>query len=467
MKIKNIGFWVILVSVFFSCSSDNDISVPRNLGEFLETISNTNEGGVIACAANAEGRNDLTYIFYYPEEGATDIRYYEASSATVDKLDFTSYKRQALNVEDVFGGELQRFVRNNDDSESWCLVTYFLDGVLQISNPILLKNNSQQTKWENDLTIDYPTTLNPKFTWTDFDTPNNDVYFQVLFETKEEQFISGTYTEENTFSFYDTSNVTFNITTETPEDLKVDTEYLMTVMGVSQTDNWVNLIIEEKFVPQNLEEYLEASTFNETEKVTAFGVSQNESKDDSLIYFYPIENARDFRYYETESLNDDETDFSNYRRKFLDNDTDFGAQLRRFTRESTSDTWAIVTYEVDGEIYTSSPIKVEISSNPTKYETELTIVQTQTLLPAFSWSNFETINTQYLAILSENNNAFVSGFFVNRESYQYKNEDGVIGNINSTSLPDLILDDEYNITIYGLNENNWVNLVIRTSFEAK
>jgi hypothetical protein len=467
MKIKNVVFWVVLLAVFVSCSSDNDISVPRNLGEFLETIPNTNQGGVIACAANADGRKDLTYIFYYPEAGATDIRYYEATDATVDKLDFKSYKRQALNVEDVFGGKLKRFVRSNNSTESWCLVTFFLDGVLQISNPILLKNDSQPTKWEDDLTIEYPTTLNPKFTWTDFETTNNDVYFQALFETEEEEFVSGTYTEDKLFSYYDTSNVTLDINTETPKDLKVDTEYLMTIMGVSQTDNWVNLVIEENFVPQNLEEYLEANTVNDTEKITAFGLSQNDSKEDSFIYFYPVENARDFRYYETESLADENTDFNNYRRKFLDNDTDFGAQLRRFSRKSSVDNWAIVTYEVDGQIYTSSPIKIEINSNATTYKTALTIVQTQTLLPAFTWENFETINTRYLTILSENNNAFVSGFFVNKENYQYKNDDGVIGNINSVSLPDLILDDEYNITVYGLNENNWVNLVIRTSFEAK
>ena len=467
MKIKNVIFLVIITGIFFSCSSDNDVAVPRNLGEFIETLPNVNSGGVIACAANADGRDDLTYVFYYPEEGATDIRYYEANSKSIDKLDFTKYKRQALNVEDVFGGKLKRFVRSNDSTETWCLVSYFLKGELQISNPILLKNKTQPTKWQDSLTIAYPTKLNPEFTWTDFETPNNDIYFQALFETEANEFVSGTYTEEQSFSYYDTSNVTLDINTETPEDLKIDTEYLMTIMGVSQTDNWVNLVIEESFVPQNLEEYLKANTVNTAQEITAFGLSENSSKNDSDIYFYPIENARDFRYYETASLEQEKENLKNYRRKFLDNDTDFGAQLRRFSREDKSESWAIVTYEVDAQIYISDPIKVEIKNNQTRYETDISFVQTQTLLPIFNWSTFETINEQYLTILTENNNTFVSGFFVNQPSYQYKSDNGVIGNINTSDLPDLVLDDEYNIIVYGLNENNWVNLVIRNSFEAK
>lgn len=466
MKIKKVVF-VIFLTLFIACSSDNDETVPRNLGEFIETISAPNLGGVIACAANAEGRDELNYIFYYPEPGATDIRYYEATTASIDPLDFTQYRRQALEVENVFGGKLQRFVRNNDESERWCLVTYFLKGELQISNPILLKSTTQPTQWKDDLSIEYPTTLNPVFSWTDFDTPNNDVYFQSIFETKADEFVSGTYTEEQTFSFYDTSNVTFNINLDTPEDLKVDTEYLMTIMGVSQTDNWVNLVIQETFVPQNLAEYLESVPVNDTQKITAFGLNENNSSNDAFVYFYPIENARDFRYYETESLNIDKDNFENYRRKFLDNSTDFGAQLRRFSRDNTEEAWSMVTYEVNGEIYTSEPIKIEIKNNATLYQKEITTTQTESLLPVFTWSNFEKSNNTYLAILSTISNSFISGFFVNQESYQYKSNNGVIGNINNTSLPDLILDDEYNITVFGINENNWVNLAIQNSFEAK
>lgn len=466
MKIKNVVF-ILLFLLLNSCSSDNDETVPRSLDEFINTVSTSNVGGVIACAGNAEGREDLNYIFYYPEPGASDIRYYEAKDKTIDPLDFTQYKRQALATESVFGSKLRRFVRSNDETETWCLVTYFLDGVLQISNPILLKNITQPTVWENNLVVEYPTTLNPVFSWVDFNTANNDVYFQALVETKNDKFISGTYTEEKTFTYYNTDNVTLTINTEIPQELEVDTEYLLSIFGVSQKDNWVNLIIEKLIVPQNLEEYLAKNSVNNTQKITAFGVSKSNSLNDVFVYFHPIENARDFRYYETDSLNVDKIDFKNYRRKFLNTSTDFGAQLRRFSKENREEVWSIITYEVDGIIYTSAPIKIEVDNNTTQFQTEITTTQTQSLLPLFSWSSFNTLNEKYLTIISQNNN-FISGFFVNKEMYQYKSDSGVIGTINSsTILPDLMLDATYNISVFGINDNNWSNLSITDSFEAK
>ena len=466
MNIKKVIFLFVL-ALFSACASDNEEIVPRNLGDFIETIPASNLGGVIAYAANSEGRDDLNYIFYYPEPGAKDIRYYEAVNASIDPLDFNQYRRQALVVENVFGRKLARFVRNNNESERWCLVTYFLDGVLQISNPILLKNRTQPTQWKDNLTIDYPRSLNPVFSWTDFETPNNDVYFQAIFETEADAFVSGTYTEEQAFFFYDTNNVTFDINLTTPETLKVDTEYSIIVMGVNQTDNWVNLVIQETFVPQNLAEYLAVNTLNNSQKITAFGLSKNNSSTDADVYFYSIANARDFRYYETESLAVNKDDFENYRRKFLDNSTDFGAQLRRFSRVGTEEAWSIVTYEVDGEIFTSEPVKIEIKSNATLYQKGIATSQIQSLRPLFTWSSLGRNNDTYLTLLSTASGHFISGFFVDQERYQYKNDNGVIGHINTNSLPDLILDDEYDISVFGMNENHWVNLVIQNSFEAK
>ena len=92
-------FKIFLIAVFvsffiFSCTEDNDITVPRNLQEYIDSSSTEGLGEVIACAASAEGSTSLSYIFYYPEEGATDIRYYEADSLDVDETDFSKYRRQ-------------------------------------------------------------------------------------------------------------------------------------------------------------------------------------------------------------------------------------------------------------------------------------------------------------------------------------------------------------------------------------
>lgn len=247
--IKKIHLFLLTVLILcFSCSEDNDITTPRNLQEYIETVSSKELGNVIACAASADENASLTYIFYYPEEGATDIRYYEADSLTIaDENDFSNYRKYIATPEDVFGGKLQRFSRSSSE-ESWSIVTYILEGKLHISNPIRLKNATNATTWQDEVTIDNPESLQPIFTWSDFGRTDNDIYFQVILD-KDDVFMSGTYTNETNFKYYDTSNVVLNINTETPADLVLDDTYNFTLMAISE-DNWVNLVIQKSFVAQ-------------------------------------------------------------------------------------------------------------------------------------------------------------------------------------------------------------------------
>ncbi|MFK8058746.1 MAG: hypothetical protein AB8B78_01530 [Polaribacter sp.] len=468
MKHKN--FLVLLFFSFFvfSCAEDNDVTVPRNLQEYIETTSN-NDGEVIACAASANGNPNLSYIFYYPQEGATDIRYYEADSLKiVDEKDFSKYRRKSLSIEDVFGGKLQRFSRTSSE-ENWCLVTYILDGKLHKSNPIRLKNGSKATSWQDNVTIEYTTSLEPKFTWINDEVGDNDIYFQVISEVEDDNFLSGTYTKENSFQYYDTSNVDPNliINTETPPTLEIDKEYKFTLMDVS-ADNWVNLVIEENFVPGNLQEYLEKQTVDNSTEIISFAASENGNDNLSYIYYYPLTNARDFRYYETVDVNADKDDFSNYRRKYLTDETAFGVKLRRFSRSDDEDSWCIVTYEIDGKVYKSKPIHLQNKSNPTTYKTDENVDDSQTLKPKFTWEDFGTTNnTQYFLALTDSENTFMSGVFTKEITFQYYNISNTTSNINTETPPDLILEDNYNVTIFGLSDDNWVNLSIKYTFEAK
>ena len=76
----------------------------------------------------------------------------------------------------------------------------------------------------------------------------NEIYFQVL-STSENDFLSGTYTFDTWFQFYNLDNVVLNITTESKPSLDIDKEYNFTMMGVS-IDNWVNLVIQKSFTAQ-------------------------------------------------------------------------------------------------------------------------------------------------------------------------------------------------------------------------
>lgn len=243
MRIK-LFFLGITLTLLASCSSDSDITLPRNLQEYIDANASLELDEVIACAATAKGSNTTSHIFYYPISGATDIRYYETDSANVNENDFSIYRRKDLSQQDVFGGKLQRFTKSSE-IETWGIVTYVTDGKLHKSNPIRLKNATKMSEYSDTVVIDSTNKTMPVFTWDDGTIKENIIYFQVISD-EEDNFISGTYTTEKTFTYYDTSNVVLNINTVTPADLEADKTYNFTLMAVS-LDNWVNLIIEKTF----------------------------------------------------------------------------------------------------------------------------------------------------------------------------------------------------------------------------
>ena len=469
MKIKHFLLLVTISIFYFSCSEDNDVTVSRNLQEYLDENSTTDFGNVIACAASASGSTSLTYIFYYPEVGASDIRYYEADISITDKNDFSNYRREILSVQDVFDGKLQRFSRSSS-VEGWSIITYVLDGKLHKSEPIRLKNTSKTTEWKDDVTIEYPETLTPNFRWTDGSYDDSVIYFQVISEADDDSFISGTYTEEKTFQFYDISNVVLNINLETPEDLVVDTEYNFTLMGVSE-DNWVNLVIEKPFVPRNLQEYIDASTTFTLDKLEyAFAASANGNNSLTYIYYHPIDGAREVRYYEADISITDKNDFSNYRREILTDDSFFGAKLRRISRSNSEDGWCIVTYEADDKLHISEPIRLKNASEPTEWGDDETVLidASETLKPKFTWSDGTFVpNESYFQVFTESDNTFLSGTFTTEKEIQYSNETNVISSINTETPISLMLDNEYDFTLMGISEDHWVNLYIKKTFIAE
>ncbi|QMU65594.1 MAG: hypothetical protein GKR88_15760 [Flavobacteriaceae bacterium] len=223
-----------------------EATLNQNLQEYININSDTPLGEVIACAASENQRESVSYIFYYPIEGATDIRYYETETTSVDSNDFSNYTMKSLQKEAVFGGKLERFVRLNSE-ESWSIVTFMFQGALHRSNPIRLKNESKPTEYKNTVNIDQMQSLMPLFTWSDGIYPDNTIYFQVI--DIQQQFLSGTYTYDRWFQYKNTTNVLLDINTNVPPSLVLGENYNFTLMGVS-VDNWVNLIIEKPFTAQ-------------------------------------------------------------------------------------------------------------------------------------------------------------------------------------------------------------------------
>ncbi|ARV06506.1 hypothetical protein BTO04_07240 [Polaribacter sp. SA4-10] len=465
MKITHFLLLISISILYFSCSEDNDVTVSRNLQGYLDENATTQFGNVIACAASADGNTSLTYIFYYPEEGASDIRYYEADISITDQNVFSNYKRQILSETTVFGGKLNRMSRSSS-VEGWSIVTYVLDGELQVSNPIRLKSLTRTTEWEEEITIEFPETLTPKFTWTDGTYAENNIYFQVITAVEEAAFISGTYTTEKTFQYYDTSNVVLDINTEMPEKLVEDIEYDFTLMGVSE-DNWVNLIIEKPFVPRNLEEYINVNSTRTLDQVNAFAASANGNNSLSYIYYYPEDGARLVRYYETDNTSVDKNDYANYKRRILTDASYFGAKLRRISRSGSEESWCIVVYFTEGKLHLSEPIRLKNQSKPTEWTDDVTINTEENLKPKFTWlDGVYAENATYFQVVTDSDVSFLSGTFTTEKEFQYSVTEG-FNTLNTTTPESLILDADYNFTMMGISEDHWVNLYIKETFTAE
>ena len=150
----------------------------------------------------------------------------------------------------------------------------------------------------------------------------------------------------------------------------------------------------------------------------------------------------------------------------LDDSSVFGNQFRSFTRSGTSESWYLLTYEIDGIVYKSNPIQLRNISQPTVYTNDVTIDFPESLKPRFIWDNSGLTNTEYLHVLLNSSSEFVSGVYTQNTTFEYFDTSTTTSQI-STTAPDLILENRYNCTILGFSNENWVNLNIQKSFDAE
>ncbi len=245
IKLSRYVYIFVLSLTIVSCSNKENVLSDDSLSTYLKSrVFET--GAVITCAASAENANDVL-VFYYAEIGASNIRLYESLDMEINPNEFLNYTIVEVEPTPFFNGYLGKFTRDIA-SEKWIIVTYELNNDVKVSNPIRTKQFTKPSIWSDAVNIDYTAALMPRFNWTNNAFGGNAIYFQVISDT-EDNLLSGTYTFENEFQYYNTSNVVLNITTETPPNLLVGNLYKFTLMDVSE-DNWVNTIIQKTFVAQ-------------------------------------------------------------------------------------------------------------------------------------------------------------------------------------------------------------------------
>ena len=246
---RKINFiYSVLFLVFITCSSDEaSTDAVQEANDTLATLvaQNTIEiDNVIACASGSINPNEIV-AYVYPRPGATDIRYFETETVDVDKNDYENYRQIDLEEGDFFNGYLKTFTRQTS-VEKWVIISFRESGILHLSNPIRLKHQTQNTLFTDEVTIDQSQSGMPLFMWNTLVQPLDAIYFQVVSDSSNE-LLSGTYTFEPQFRYYQLDNVVLNVTEETPPDLINNTLYGFTVMGVSE-DNWVNTLLQADFV---------------------------------------------------------------------------------------------------------------------------------------------------------------------------------------------------------------------------
>ncbi|NOQ75307.1 MAG: hypothetical protein GQ574_25070 [Crocinitomix sp.] len=221
-----------------------------NLAEYLAENGALERADLIACAAGTatglDGTGDFpTSVFFYPVDGATDFRYFEATNLA-DSLDFSKYTQKFMTDSPVFNGYLWKFNNTAFIAERMGVVTFKTDGKIHVCTPIRMKTNPKPTEINPGLLTVTENGINPEFEWEDGLINESVIYFQVISDL-DGNLISGTYTYEKNFTFYDLSNVVLNIKDVEPAPALLPNKiYNITMMAVSE-DNWVNLLCEKEF----------------------------------------------------------------------------------------------------------------------------------------------------------------------------------------------------------------------------
>ncbi len=252
---RNTAALFLLIAIFSSCSIDKEDSKPvftNTLDHYVNQFNNLERDILIACAASEpESNSDFgVSVFFFPFHGAQDYRYYESAGTDINPDEFSKYTYRDWETFPVFNGYLRRFLYPVSNEEKWIVLTYLTDGKLHVCDPIQLKQIARPTLYGHDkVEIDFSTPTEPLFSWEADEDAENIIYFQVVSDSAG-NLISGTYTYDKHWQFYDLSNVVLNIKEQDPPQiLHPGRTYRFTLMGVSE-DNWVNLVGEKEFVTE-------------------------------------------------------------------------------------------------------------------------------------------------------------------------------------------------------------------------
>jgi len=194
----------------------------------------------------------------------------------------------------------------------------------------------------------------------------------------------------------------------------------------------------------------------------------NQNDDLVSVYLYPRAGVTNVQYFETATADVDKNDYENYTRKRVALDDVFNGYLQRFQVAVSEEKWVIVSFEEEGKVHLSNPIRLKQQSKPTEYSSEnVSLDTTSPMMPTFTWLDGIYDDTKiYFHVVTDAENNLLSGTYSFDRMFQYYKLDNVVLNITTVPAPELISGTSYGFTMLAVSEDNWVNLFSEISFET-
>lgn len=197
--------------------------------------------------------------------------------------------------------------------------------------------------------------------------------------------------------------------------------------------------------------------------------ASNQNDGGTSVFLYPREGGTNIRYFESRSPDADKNDFSAYDEFDVSPQDIFNGYLKRIETRVDEGIWIIVSFEEDGKTHLSNPIRIKKDSKPTEYLPENVSVENMgTTMPTFTWTDGKYDDSViYFQVVSDENSDLFSGTYTFKRTFEYYDTSNVVLNITREIPPLLEFSTDYNFTLMGVSEDNWVNLFVELSFNPQ
>lgn len=193
--------------------------------------------------------------------------------------------------------------------------------------------------------------------------------------------------------------------------------------------------------------------------------ASNETDDLVSVFLYPRPGASNIQYFEATSDRIDKNNFESYTPLVAPLSDVFNGYLKKFDVAINEEKWVIVSFEEDGAVHVSNPIRIKNKTKPTEYSTTNITVEQNSSNPLIMWEDGSYDDTRiYFQVVTDADNNLISGTYTLDRFFRFYVLDNVVLNITPGAPPALQSNTPYGVTLLAVSEDNWVNLFAVTGF---